>query len=161
MKKSIFITAAVVLFMGTFTMAQSLKSFTWDTYKTKFKIGSDFEIKESTGDFFSAGTYDINLTISPMKNSEGNTYTSLQKGLKSWVATNDVTVNSSGYQHLEDLNGYHGCMIDGTYNNGTQTVFMMNVVDPDYTDIHLYVWVAYNTKSYDLALEILKSFTPN
>lgn len=160
MKKSIFVTAAVVLFIGTATMAQSLKQFTWDTYKTKFKIGTDFEIKESTGDYFSAGTFDINLTISPMKNTEGNTYASLKSGLQGWVKQNEVTVSSSGYQHLEDLNGYHGCMIDGYYN-GTQQVFMMNVVDPDYTEIHLYVWVAYNDKSYDLALSILKSFTPN
>ena len=74
--------------------------------------------------------------------------------------TYEVTVSSDGYQRLEDLNGYHGWMIDGYYN-GSQQVFIMNVVDPDYTDINLYVWVAYNKKSYDTALEVLKSFTPN
>jgi len=33
-------------------------------------------------------------------------------------------------------------------------------MDPDYTDIQLYVWVAYNSKSENLAIDILKSFTP-
>jgi len=79
------------------------------------------------------------------------------------VADSKVQISSEGYVELtaEMLNGYHGCMVDGYYNNGTQQCFMMNVVDPDYTDIHLYVWIAYNKKSYDIALEVLKSFTPN
>jgi len=159
MKKSI-LTGAFVLFIGMMANAQSLTQYTWDTYKTKFKIGKDWEVKESTSDYFSAGNFDINLTISPMKNESGNSSDGLKTGLKGWVKQNNVTVSTDGYQRLEDLNGYHGWMIDGYYNT-TQQVFMMNVVDPDYTDINLYVWVAYNKKSYDTALEVLKSFTPN
>jgi hypothetical protein len=37
----------------------------------------------------------------------------------------------------------------------------MMIHDPDYNDIACYVWLAYNQKSYDTALAILKSFTPN
>ncbi len=159
MKKSMLITAVMVLLIGASATAQSLKQYTWDSYKTKFKIGTDWTIEESTGTSFSAGNYDINLTIYPRTGGH-NDYTELKSGLKSWVTDSKVTVSSSGYSELKDLNGYHGCMIDGTYN-GSQQVFMMNVVDPDYTDIHLYVWVAYNTKSFDVALEVLKSFTPN
>lgn len=157
MKKTILISAFFLLVAG-FSYSQ-FTDYTWDTYKTKFKIGTDMSVQESTADYFSAGNFDINLTVSPMKGGTNN-YTDLQNGLKAWVKENNVTVSAKGYQHLEDLNGYHGCMIDGYYN-GTQQVFMMNVVDPDYTDIHLYVWIAYNTKSYDKALTILKSFTPN
>lgn len=157
MKKT-FIISAIALLITGFSFAQ-YTDYTWDTYKTKFQIATDMTVQESTADYFSAGNFDINLTISPQKGGS-NSYADLQSGLKAWVKQNNVTVSSKGYLHLEDLNGYHGCMIDGYYN-GTQQVFMMNVVDPDYTDIHLYVWIAYNTKSYDKAEKILYSFTPN
>ena len=158
MKKSFILTATIVLFMGSFAKAQSLKQYTWDSYKTKFKIGTDFKVKESTGTSFSAGNKDINLTIYPRTGGHNNS-SQLQTDLKSWVKDSKVTVSSDGYKELPDLNGYHGYMIDGTYEGWP--VFMMNIVDPDYTDIHLYVWVSYDTKTYDIALEILKSFTPN
>lgn len=153
------ITAVVALLMGAGISAQSLKQYTWDSYKTKFKIGTDWKIEESTGTSFSAGNYDINLTIYPRTGGH-NDYNELKSGLKTWVGENKVTPDSKGYKELANLNGYHGCMVDGYYN-GSQQVFLMNVVDPDYTDIHLYVWVAYNSKSYDIALEVLESFTPN
>jgi hypothetical protein len=158
-KKSIITTAAIILFIGGFIQAQSLKQYTWDTYKTKFKIGSDFKIEESTGDYFSAGTFDINLTISPQKAS-GMTYDKMESGLRTWVKDNNVTPNSEGYKYLNDLNGYWGVMVDGYYNTNQQ-VFLMMVMDPDYTDIQLYVWIAYNSKSFNLAKDILNSFTPN
>jgi hypothetical protein len=158
MKKSMLITAVMVLFIGTSISAQSLKQYTWDSYKTKFKIGTDWTVKESTSSSFSAGNKDINLTIYPRTGGH-NDYTELKNGLRTWVSDSKVIVNSKGYQELSDLNGYHGCMIDGTTEGWP--VFMMNVVDPDYTDIHLYVWVSYDTDSYDIALEVLKSFTPN
>jgi hypothetical protein len=157
MKKSIFIFASV-LFISTFASAQSLTQYTWDAYKTKFKIGTTMEVQESTGDYFSAGNYDINLTVSPQKET-GMTKSKMEGGLRAWVKQNEVTVSSSGYKTLDDLNGYHGVMCDGHYD-GTKQVFLMMVMDPDYTDIQLYVWIAYNTKTYDLALSILKSFTP-
>lgn len=162
MKKSMLLSALLVLFIGASASAQSYTNYTWDAYKTKFKIGSDWTVEESTGDSFSAGNYDINLTIYPRTGGH-NDYTQLKSGLKSWVSDSKVQISSDGYVELtaEMLNGYHGCMVDGYYNNGTQQCFMMNVVDPDYTDIHLYVWIAYNKKSYDQALEVLKSFTPN
>jgi hypothetical protein len=158
MKKSMLITAVIVLLIGANATAQTLKQYTWESYKTKFKIGTDWTISESTGTSFSAGNKDINLSIYPRTGGHNN-YSELLSGLKAWVKESNVTISSDGYLEQPNLNGYHGCMVDGTYDGWS--VFLMNVVDPDYTDIHLYVWVAYDTKSYDVALEVLKSFTPN
>ena len=157
MKKTILLFASV-LFVSAFASAQSFTDYTWDTYKVKFKIGSDMKVQESTGDYFSAGNFDINLTISPQKES-GMTKSKMESGLRAWVKQNEVTVTSAGYKPLDNLNGYHGVMCDGHYD-GTKQVFMMMVMDPVYTDIQLYVWVAYNSKSENLAIDILKSFTP-
>jgi len=52
MKKSMLLSALVVLFIGAGATAQSLTQYTWDTYKTKFKIGSSWTVEESTGDSF-------------------------------------------------------------------------------------------------------------
>ena len=158
MKKSIFITAAVVLFMGTFASAQDLIQYTWDTYKTKFQIGSDFEVLDNTSEKFSAGNSNINLTIYPEKVSKLTTG-KMKSSLKQWTKNNGVTPSKNGYLSLKDLNGYWGVMVDGY--KGTQQVFLMMIHDPDYADIAMYVWVAYNQQGYDTALAILKSFTPN
>jgi hypothetical protein len=160
MKKSMLITAVIVLLIGANATAQSLKQYTWDSYKTKFKIGTDWTVTESTGTSFSAGNHDIVLSIYPRTGGH-NDYTELKNGLRSWAADSKAAPDDKGYKELTNLNGYHGCMMDGFYNDGTQQCFMMNVVDPDYTDIHLYVWIAYNTKSFETAKEVLNSFTPN
>lgn len=158
MKKSILLTAAIVLFLGTFAKAQGTTQYTWDTYKTKFKIGKDFVVKENTSNSFSAGTKDINLTIYPRTGGHNNS-AELLKDLKQWVKDTKVTISTDGYLEQPDLNGYHGYMVDATSEGWP--VLLMNIVDPLYTDIHLYVWISYDEKSFDLALEILKSFTPN
>jgi len=36
----------------------------------------------------------------------------------------------------------------------------MLIVDPDYTEISLYIWVAYDAEQVDTVLEMLMSFTP-
>jgi hypothetical protein len=158
--KKFIITALIVLLMGAGAKAQTLTDYTWDSYKTKFKIGTDWKVEESTATSFSAGNHDIMLSIYPRTGGH-NDYSELLTGLKAWAAKSGATEDSKGFKELTDLNGYHGCMMDGTYNNGSQQCFMMNVVDPQYTDIHLYVWIAYNTTSYSVAEKVLKSFTPN
>lgn len=158
MKKSIFFTVSLVFLMGTFAKAQTLETWTWDSYHMKFKVPSDFEVLESTGEKFSAGNYDINLTIYPEKVSD-YTYDKMKSSLRTWTTSNNVVPDSKGYQYLEDLNGYWGCMVDGY--KGESQIFLMMIHDPDYNDIACYVWLAYNQKSYDTALAILKSFTPN
>ena len=157
MKRSILLTAAVVLFLTTFTKAQTI-DYTWDTYKTKFKIGKDFTVKENTTSTFSAGNKDINLTIYPRTGGHNNS-SELLSGLKQWVKDTKVTISTDGYLEQPDLNGYHGYMVDATSQGWP--VLLMNIVDPLYTDIHLYIWISYDEKSFDLAVEILKSFTPN
>ena len=41
------------------------------------------------------------------------------------------------------------------------SVGTMLIVDPDYPDISIYIWVSYSADQTDTVLDMLKSFTPN
>jgi Dihydro-orotase-like len=140
-----------------FLNAQDMQTWTWDSYKTKFKVPYDFEIKTNTADAFSAGNQDINLTIYPRKVTD-MTYEKMEYSLSSWVNNNGVEITTE-YLQLTDLNRYWGVLCDGTYQGFN--VMSLMLVDPDYTDIALYIWCSYNQRSAITAAEIMYSFTPN
>lgn len=155
--KRILLICTFALLLVPIASAQ-METWTWDAYKTQFQVPAGFQLQQNDADGFSAGNSDMNLTLYPRKVS-GITYAQMESSLREWTAENGVKPDAAGYQYLDDLNGYWGVMTDGSYDGSP--VFLMMVMDPDYTDIALYVWISYNQASYNTALKVLKSFTPN
>lgn len=135
-----------------------MRSYTWDSYRMKFEIPEDFEIKKSDGKNFSAGNGDIYLSIYPRLN-ENLSYEGMEEALMAWAKSSNVLFTDDGLMYLDNLNGYWGVMADGVVDNWP--VFIMLVIDPDYPETSLYVWLSYSEKGIETAEKILNSFTPN
>ncbi len=155
MKKSLFLLACFVL--SHFASAQ-MKSWTWDTYKVKYSAPSNFKISKNTKEAFSAGNTNINLTIYP-RTGENLGQGDMVAALRKWAHSSKVTFTGTP-EELDDLNGYWGVYLDGTAENGNPTTLLL-LVDPDYPEISLYIWLQYQDGYVDTAVAILKSFTPN
>lgn len=155
MKKTIFLFAFVAL--SHWASAQ-MTTWTWDTYKIKYSAPSNFKISKNTKEAFSAGNTNINLTIYPHVD-ENLAYDDMAGALRTWAKSSSVSFQGAP-QQMEDLNGYWGVYIDGKANNGNPTT-MLILIDPDYPEIALYVWLQYQSGYVDTAVQILKSFTPN
>ena len=78
--------------------------------------------------------------------------------LKTWAKENKLKFDGS-VEDMEDLNGYWGVYVDGTGENDLPTTVLL-LIDPDYPDISLYVWVQYQEDQLDNAVKILRSFVP-
>jgi hypothetical protein len=156
---------ALMLLAGisTFTNAQSLKTWTWDDYKMKFKVPDDMTVRANSGDKFEASNGSITIDIYPRK-GENLTYNGMKNAIIKWADQEDLyykTYNSSGEEqpiYMKSLNGYWGCAIDGSKSgNGAS---MLLLVDPDYPDISFYIWISYQDSYYHDVVQILKSFQP-
>ncbi len=151
----------VILFVGAFTLssyAQRMQQYTWDDYKTKFSVPTTFVVNSSTGEMWSGGNDDINLTIFPRK-GENLSQQGMDEALINWANGEGVT----GLGNVTDidsqkLNGYWGVFIEG--NKGEFPVCLMLIIDPDYPDTSMYIWVSYRAGMEDTVLKILYSFTP-
>ena len=158
-KLSVLLVFVAMFFLsGTHVFGQ-MKTFTWDTYKTKFKVPSDFEVDESTGEKWIGHNRNINLSIYPRKD-ETLSHREMTKAVYDWAVDNGVK-NIGDVVELDEekLNGYWGVLYEGDkdgFNIGT-----MLIVDPDYPSISIYIWVSYRESQTDTVLEMLKSFTPN
>ena len=158
-KLSVLLVFVAMFFLsGTHVFGQ-MKTFTWDTYKTKFKVPSDFEVDESTGEKWIGHNRNINLSIYPRKD-ETLSHREMTKAEYDWAVDNGVK-NIGDVVELDEekLNGYWGVLYEGDkdgFNIGT-----MLIVDPDYPSISIYIWVSYRESQTDTVLEMLKSFTPN
>lgn len=150
-------TALICCFLiSSFLHAQDI-TYTWDSYKTKFKIPPDFVVSKSDGYNFIAGNTDINLTIYP-KNGEYLSYREMKSYLLDW-ANRNVVINLTETTSLNNLNGYWGVFVEGTKDNFP--VVLLLLVDPDFPEYSLYVWISYRAEKLDRALNILYSFEPN
>lgn len=146
------------LIVPVLSFAQSWVEYEWEEYSTEFKIPSDFEVSESSAEKFSATNGAILMSIYP-RTDESLTWAEMESSLRTWTTENDVVVSGEVVELDEEkMNGYWGVLLEGTksdYNVGT-----MLIVDPDFTDISLYIWVAYDADQVDTVLEMLMSFTP-
>jgi hypothetical protein len=160
-KQKIFsaILIAFLMFSAGALLAQDMKSFTWDTYKTKFSVPSDFRVTESSGTYWS-GTNDlITLSIYPKKD-ENLTQLQMDDAVYNWAVSNGVKdIGTATDLDAAKLNGYWGVMYEGVINGFP--VATMLIVDPDYPEISLYIWVAYTSGYEDTVTSMLMSFTPN
>jgi hypothetical protein len=162
MKKATLLKALFVVFlMISFSSAyaQDWRTFTWEPYKTKFKVPGDFSVTTSSGEEWSGTNRKITMDIYPRKN-ENLSRTEMKNNLYSWAADNGVkNIGDVTVLDEEKLNGYWGYMYEG--NKGEFPVAVMMLVDPDYPDISLYIWVSYKEGYEDTVIEMLMSFTPN
>jgi hypothetical protein len=163
MKKQLKLTVLLVFvamffLSGTHVFGQ-MKTFTWDTYKTKFKVPDDFEVDESTSEKWIGHNDGINLSIYPRKD-EKLSHREMDKAVHQWAVDNGVK-NIGDVVELDEekLNGYWGVLYEGDKDG--LSVGTMLIVDPDYPDISIYIWVNYKERETDRVLEMLKSFTPN
>ncbi|HBG70129.1 MAG: hypothetical protein A2W93_10350 [Bacteroidetes bacterium GWF2_43_63] len=152
--------SALMLFLivPVLSFAQTWVEYEWEEYSTEFKIPSDFEVTESSSEKFSATNGAILMSIYP-RTDESLTWEEMENSLRTWTTENEVLVSGDIVELDEEkMNGYWGVLLEGTkndYNVGT-----MLIVDPDFTDISLYIWVAYDADQVDTVLEMLMSFTP-
>ena len=110
--------AALFLLTCTYVKAQTLESWTWDTYKMKFKAPDNMRVVKNNADVFEATNDNITMDIYPRK-GENLTYDGMKNAIIGWARQSDLvynTYNSSGKAqpiYLDDVNGYWGCAIDG------------------------------------------------
>jgi hypothetical protein len=158
-----FLIAAVLVLASSFVKAQSLESWTWDSYKMKFKAPDNMRVQENDANSFEATNDNITMDIYPRK-GENLTYDGMKNAIINWASQTGLrydTYNSSGDRqpiYLDDLNGYWGCAIDGKKQGFPASMLLL--VDPDYPDISFYIWVSYSSEYYHDAISIIKSFQP-
>ena len=158
-KLSVLLVFVSMFFLsGTHVFGQ-MKTFTWDTYKTKFKVPDDFVVDESTAEKWIGHNTEITLSIYPRKD-EKLTHREMTKAIYNWAVDNGVK-NIGDVVELDEtkLNGYWGVLYEGDKDG--KSVGTMLIVDPDYPEISIYIFVSYRESQTDNVLEMLKSFTPN
>src|SRR5580765_2345552 len=143
--------------------AQSLQSWTWDSYKMKFKAPDNMVVKKSDATVYEASNNSITMDIYPLT-GQNLTYDGMKNAIIRWADKSSLSYNeynSSGDKqpiYLDNINGYWGCAIDGK-KSGYPTSMLL-LVDPDYPDISFYIWLSYANEYYHDAVAILKSFQP-
>jgi hypothetical protein len=162
MKKYLFFRiciVAILIFSTGALMAQDMKTFTWDSYKTKFSVPSDFRITSSTGDKWSGTNDDITLSIFP-RTGENLSHTGMQDAVYNWAVSSGVKeIGDVTELDEQKINGYWGYMYEGTLDGFP--VATMLIVDPDYPDISLYIWISYRSGLENTVIDMLTSFTPS
>lgn len=157
MKLKIFSCLLLCAFFATAATAQSMKKWTWSSYKMAFQAPSNFKVDQNDAKTFDAGNGKIHMTIYPEK-GEAISKSAMKNSLKTWAKDNKLKF-SGDVENMEDLNGYWGVFIDGTANDLPTSILLL--VDPDYPEISFYVWLQYDEDQLDTAVEILRSFIPS
>lgn len=158
-----YLLAVLLLMSVNILKAQSLETWTWDTYKMKFKAPDNMRVDENDANSFQASNDVITLDIYPRK-GENLTYDGMKKAIEDWADQESLRYmneNSDGDKqpiYLDNLNGYWGCAIDGKKNGFPASMLLL--VDPDFPEISFYIWISYSSDYYDDAIAILKSFKP-
>lgn len=152
-----------LLFLFAFLMtcqwaSAQMTEWTWDIYKVKFSAPSDFKVKKNEKAGFSAGNGSIHIDMYP-ENGANVSYEQMYDAIAAWANKNKLAYEGEP-TYMEDLNGYWGCYIDGYAPNNLPTSVLL-LIDPDYPEIGLYVWLQYQEDYIDTAVEMLRSFIPN
>ena len=141
-----------------FGQSRNLKPYTWESYKTKFKIPDDFTVTASEGDKFIAGNNNMNFNIYPRK-GESLSSEERENAVRKWAEDNNVKgLGKVTVLDESKLNGYWGVFIEGA-RDGYPEIYML-IINPNDYNIALYVKLSYKVGMEDLALDILKSIAP-
>jgi hypothetical protein len=158
-----FFQTVLLSALGLAANAQSLQSWTWDTYKMKFKAPDNMVVQKNDASVYEASNNSITMDIYPLT-GQNLTYDGMKNAIIKWAAKSSLSYNSTNSSgdtqpiYLQNINGYWGCAIDGTKDGFSASALLL--VNPDYPDINYYVWVSYAPEYYHDAVAILKSFTP-
>ena len=158
-----FFQTLVLMVASLFLHAQTLQTWTWDTYKMQFSAPNNLVLKKNDATIYEAGNSSMFLDIYP-RQGESLTYDGMKNAIIKWA--NDLGLaydvqNVDGNTqpiYLENLNGYWGCAIDGSKNNLPATILL--IVNPNDPSLSFYIWLNYATEYYHDAIAILKSFKP-
>jgi hypothetical protein len=143
--------------------AQTLQSWTWDSYKLKFKAPDNLDVKKSDATVYEATNSTMAMDIYPLT-GQNLTYDGMKNAIVKWADKTGLSYessNSSGESqpiYLKNINGLWGCAIDGTKSGFPTSILLL--VNPDHPDINFYVWLSYKDEYYHDAVAILKSFAP-
>lgn len=158
-----FFPLLIALTLPVLLKAQSLQTWTWNSYNVRFKAPDNMVVQENDANGFQATNNSITMDIYPRR-GENLTYDEMKNAIINWATQNGLTydqVNSQGNQqpiYLQDLNRFWGCAIDGTKGNFDATAVI--IVNPDHPDISFYVWISYSSPFYQYAVSMLESFEP-
>jgi hypothetical protein len=158
-----FFQAIVLSSLSLAVHAQSLQSWTWDSYKMKFKAPDNMVVAKSDATVFEASNNSVVMDIYPRK-GENLTYDGMKNSIIAWASKLSLSYNSQNSKgetqpiYIENINGYYGCAIDGSKDGFSASVMLLR--DPGNADISFYVWVSYKKEYYHDAVNILKSFAP-
>jgi hypothetical protein len=150
---------ATMFFITGTILAQDMKVFTWDAYKTKFSVPKDFRVTKSSGEYWSGTNDDITMSIYPRKD-ENLSQRAMKNSVYQWAVDNKVKdIGDLTELDADKLNGYWGDMYEGNIDGFP--VALMLIVDPDYPEISLYIWISYRAGNSDTVIDMLMSFMPN
>ena len=158
-----FFQIALLSLISVTVNSQTLQTWTWDSYKMKFKAPDNMVVQKNDATVYEASNKSVTMDIYPRKN-ENLTYDGMKTAIIKWADKSSLSyniTNSSGDTqpiYLSNINGYWGCAIDGTKNGFSASAVLL--IDPDNPDISFYIWVSYAREYYHDAVAILKSFTP-
>ena len=158
-----YLLTVVLLALSIPVHAQTLQSWTWNTYKIKFRAPDNLVVQKNDASVYEAGNNAMYLDIYPRK-GENLTYDGMKNAIINWAGSLHLsynTANSSGDTqpiYLKNINGYWGCAIDGTSKGLPATVML--IVNPDDPELSFYIWINYAEEYYHDAIAILRSFTP-
>ena len=152
----------LLLALSSIVTAQTLQTWTWDTYKMKFRAPDNMIVQQNDANSFQATNNNITLDIYP-RTGENLTYDGMKNAIISWANQVSLSYNTN-YNgktqpiYLENINRYWGCAIDGNKQGFPASALLL--IDPDHPDLSFYVWVSYASEYYHDAVAILKSFQP-
>jgi Dihydro-orotase-like len=161
--KSRILHLVILLLLATGIHAQTLQTWTWDTYKLQFKAPDNLVVQKNDATVYEAGNSNMYLDIYPRK-GEGLTYDGMKNAIIKWASDLGLAYNATNSYgntqpiYLDDVNGFWGCAIDGTRNNLPASILLL--VNPNDTNISFYIWLNYKDEYYHDAISVLKSFTP-
>ena len=136
-----------------------MTAITWVAYKTKFKVPSDFIVTKSTDNYWEGNNADISMSIYPKK-GENLSQDKMNSAILAWATDNGVTkIGEVKTLDSKKINGYNGVFCEGEMDDFIIETLL--IVDPDFPENSLYIWVSYKEVQSDTVVKMLNSFTPN
>ncbi len=157
--RNLALLSFLLFFVSSGLFAQTaMKTYSWENYKTKFKVPENFRVTESSDARWSGTNDDITLSIYP-RTGENLSVSDMQSAVYNWAVQNGVIeIGDITELDSEKLNGYWGYLYEGSKDGFP--IGTMLIVDPDFPQISLYIWVSYREGFEDTVIDILMSFTP-
>jgi hypothetical protein len=161
-KKIFFVKALILISFVLFAFlgySQEMKTITWVAYKTKFNVPGDFYVTKSTDTYWEGNNTDISISIYPKKD-ENLSQDKMNSTILTWATDNGVIkIGEVKALDSKKVNGYNGVFCEGEKEGFIIETLL--IVDPDFPENSLYIWISYKELQADMVFKIITSFTPN